>query len=45
MIADQILHKINIGGNGMPDFKGIILDSNDTRKIINHVLTLKKEDE
>ncbi len=40
--AEQILEKINAGGNGMPAFKTIIADSAEKDSIVNHVLTLKK---
>lgn len=40
--GEQILEKINKGGNGMPAFKTIIADSTEKNSIVEHVLKLKK---
>lgn len=38
----EILDKIDNGGNGMPAFKTIISSSKEKKKIVDHVLTLRK---
>ncbi|MCH2229006.1 MAG: cytochrome c [Crocinitomicaceae bacterium] len=40
--AEQILLKINSGGNGMPAFRAIIADSAEKDSIVSYVLKLKK---
>ena len=42
MTGEQILETIDQGGNGMPAFKTIIESSKEKKKIVDHVLTLRK---
>lgn len=42
LTAEQILKAIDQGGNGMPAFKTIIESSKEKKKIVDHVLTLRK---
>lgn len=38
----KIMEMIDNGGNGMPAFKTIIMNSKDKSKIVDYVLTLRK---
>ncbi len=38
----EIMEMIDKGGNGMPAFKTIISSSKEKKKIVDHVLTLRK---
>lgn len=40
--SQEILDKIDNGGNGMPAFKTLISSSKEKKKIVDHVLTLRK---
>jgi len=39
----EIMGMIDNGGNGMPAFKTIIINSKEKSKIVDHVLTLRKK--